>query len=85
MATERKLCGKSPLKKHGALSAVRTPDETVWSLRASDIYQGGENEPLDADRDVPAAFQSLDNEFAKNYLPVVALTVRAFSKTQTRP
>jgi len=22
------------------------PDETVWSLRASDIYQGGETEPL---------------------------------------
>ena len=37
--------GTSPSKKRDALSAVRTPDETVWSLRASDIYQGGENEP----------------------------------------
>ena len=59
----------SPSKKRDALSAVRTPDETVWgqrehsALRASDIYQGGENEPLPADRDVPAASPSLDNEY----------------------
>jgi hypothetical protein len=41
----------------------------VWGFRASDIYQGGETEPLQADRDLPAAFPSLDNESRKNYLP----------------
>jgi hypothetical protein len=45
------LGGTSPSRKPGtrlrvALSAVPTPDETVWSLRASDIYQGSETEPL---------------------------------------
>ena len=79
------LCRTSPLKKHGARSAVRTPDETVWGLRASDIYQGGETEPLPADRAYSAALQSLDNEFAKNYSEVVALSVRTSSKIQTRP
>jgi hypothetical protein len=34
---------------------------------------------------VPAASPSLDNEFAKNYPEVVALSVRASSKMQTRP
>jgi hypothetical protein len=57
----------------------------VWSHRASDIYQGGENEPLHADRAVPAAFTALDNEFQKNYLPLVAQTVRADSKMQISP
>ena len=32
----------SPSKKRDALSEVRTPDKSVWSLRASDIYKGGE-------------------------------------------
>ena len=41
----------------------------MWSHRASDIYQGGENEPLHADGAVPADLKSLDNEFQKNYLP----------------
>ncbi|HEY4720202.1 MAG TPA: hypothetical protein VII92_00030, partial [Anaerolineae bacterium] len=72
----------SPLKKHDALSAVRTPDETVWGFRASDIYQGGENEPLQADGAVSAAFKSLDNESQKNYLPVAAQSVRARIKMQ---
>ena len=30
----------SPWQKRDALFAVQTSDETVWSLRASDIYQG---------------------------------------------
>jgi hypothetical protein len=77
--------GTSPLKKHDALSAVRTPDETVWGFRASDIYQGGETEPLPADGAVSAAFQSLDNEFQKNYLPVEAQNVRAHLKMQIPP
>ena len=57
----------------------------MWSLRASDIYQGGENEPLPADGAVPAAFQALDNENAKNYLHVVALNVRAHVISQIYP
>ena len=57
----------------------------MWSLRASDIYQGGETEPLQADRDVPAAFKSLDNEFSKNYLHVVALNVCAHLISQIQP
>jgi hypothetical protein len=52
---------------------------------ASDIYQGGENEPPSADRACLALFQSLDNEFQKNYRQVVALSVRALSKTQIPP
>jgi tetratricopeptide (TPR) repeat protein len=47
-------------KKHAgqnALSAVPTPDETVWSLRASDIYQGGETEPRTLTETRPAALQ----------------------------
>ena len=57
----------------------------MWGLRASDIYQGGENEPLEADGAVSAAFQSLDNEFQKNYLPVAAQSVRAQIKLQIPP
>ncbi len=57
----------------------------MWSFRASDIYQGGENEPLEADGAVSAASQSLDNEFKKNYLPVVARNVRAQIKMQILP
>ena len=57
----------------------------VWGFRASDIYQGGENEPLEADGAVSAAFQSLDNEFQKNYLPVAAQSVRAQIKMQILP
>ena len=68
-----------------ALSAVRTPDETVWSLRASDIYQGGETEPIQSDGVVPAAFQSLDIESPKNYPHVVALNVRAHLNSQISP
>ena len=75
----------SPSIKRDAPRAVRTPDETVWGFRASDIYQGGETEPPHADRAVPAAFQSLDNEFEKNYLPVAAQGVRAHVKTQILP
>ena len=60
-------------------------DETVWSLRASDIYQVRENEPLSADGAVPAAFQLLDNEYEKNYLHVVALNVRAQLISQISP
>lgn len=73
------------MKKRDALSAVRTPDKTVWSLRASDIYQGGENEPLQADRDVPAGFQSLDSERQKIYLRVDALNVCAHFKIANSP
>ena len=79
------MVGKSPSIKRDALSAVRTPDETVWGFRASDIYQGGENEPLSADGAVPAAFPSLDNEYVKNYLHVVALNVRAHLISQISP
>ena len=43
----------------------------MWSLRASDIYQGGETEPTPADRACRAAYLSLDIEFAKNYREVV--------------
>ena len=75
----------SPSRKRDALSAVRTPDETVWGFRASDIYQGGEAEPLQADRAVLAAIKSLDNEPKKNYARVVALSVRAIPKTQICP
>jgi hypothetical protein len=57
----------------------------VWSLRASDIYQGGETEPIVLTERRLAAFPSLDNEFQKNYRQVVALIVRASSKTQTCP
>ena len=57
----------------------------MWSLRASDIYQGGENEPLPADRDVPAAFQSLDSERQKIYLRVDALNVCAHFKNANSP
>ena len=53
----------------------------MWGFRASDIYQGGENEPLQADRAVLAATKSLDNEFQKNYAPVVALNVCALHST----
>ncbi len=53
----------------------------MWSLRASDIYQGGETEPFQSDGAVPAAFQSLDNEFQKNYPLVVALNARAHLKS----
>ncbi|MBP85480.1 MAG: hypothetical protein CMJ64_01995 [Planctomycetaceae bacterium] len=49
----------------------------MWSLRASDIYQGGETEPFVADRAVPTAFASLDTKFPKNYSHVVALNVHA--------
>ena len=57
----------------------------MWGFRASDIYQGGETEPLQADRDVPAAFKSLDNESQKNYPHVVALNVRASSQIANSP
>ena len=57
----------------------------MWGFRASDIYQGGETEPLQADRDLPAAFPSLDNESPKNYLHVVALNVRAHLISQIQP
>ena len=57
----------------------------MWGFRASDIYQGGENEPLDADGAVSAAFKSLDNEFKKNYLLVAAQNVRAQIKMQILP
>ena len=57
----------------------------MWSLRASDIYQGGETEPLQADRDVPAAFMSLDTETSKNYLDVVALNVCDHLISQIQP
>ncbi len=61
---------KLPSSKRDALTAVRTPDKTVWghrdaSRRASDIYQGGENEPTQADRAVPSAHNSVDNESEK--------------------
>ena len=74
-----------PVEKRDALSAVRTPDETVWSLRASDIYQGGETEPFKLTETCPAAFQSLDNEFQKIYLRVEALNVCAHPKKQIQP
>jgi hypothetical protein len=74
-----------PVPKRDALSAVRTPDETVWSLRASDIYQGGETEPFQADGALPPAFPSLDTESPKNYLHVVALNVRAHLISQIQP
>jgi hypothetical protein len=57
----------------------------VWSLRASDIYQGGETEPYQSDGDVPAAVWSLDSESPKNYSPVVALTVRAYLTSTNSP
>jgi hypothetical protein len=57
----------------------------VWGFRASDIYQGGEIEPLQADRDVPTAFLSLDTEPTKNYPDVVALYVRAHPNSQIHP
>ena len=57
----------------------------MWGFRASDIYQGGENEPLDADGAVSAAFKSLDNEFKKNYLLVAAQNVCAHLKMQIHP
>jgi hypothetical protein len=57
----------------------------VWGFRASDIYQGGENEPLEADGAVSAAFQSIDNEFKKNYLAVGAQNVCAHVKMQILP
>lgn len=71
--------------KRDALSAVRTPDETVWSLRASDIYQGGETEPIQSDGVVPAALQSLDTGSQKNYPQVVARSVRAHRISQAPP
>ena len=57
----------------------------MWSLRASDIYQGGETEPLQSDGAVPAAFQSLDSESPKNYPHVVALDVRAHLNSANFP
>ena len=57
----------------------------MWSLRASDIYQGGETESLEADGAVPAALTSLDTETSKNYLQVVALKVRARLISQIHP
>ena len=74
-----------PVKKCGALSAVQTPDETVWGFRASDIYQGGETEPLMLTETVLAADNSLDIEFVKSYSQVVARNVRAHVKKQTHP
>ena len=74
-----------PVEKCDALSAVQTPDETVWGFRASDIYQGGETEPLMLTETVLAADKSLDTEFAKSYSQVVALNVRACVKKQTHP
>jgi hypothetical protein len=57
----------------------------VWSFRASDIYQGGETEPIQSDGAVPAAFQPLDTESPKNYPHVVALNVRAHLNPQISP
>ena len=54
----------------------------MWSFRASDIYQGGETEPIQSDGAVPAAFQQLDIESRKNYTHVVARNVRAHSNPQ---
>jgi len=56
-----------PVEKCDAQSAVQTPDKTVWGFRASDIYQGGETEPLMLTETVLAADNSLDTEFAKSY------------------
>jgi hypothetical protein len=72
----------SPSKKRDALSAVRTPDETTWSFRASDIYQGGENEPSKLTEICPAAIKPLDSEFEKIYHVVEALNVCAHLKKQ---
>ena len=52
----------------------------MWSLRASDIYQGGETEPRMLTEMCPAATNSLDNESPKNYAHVVALNVCASFK-----
>ena len=54
----------------------------MWGFRASDIYQGGENEPTQADREVPAAIKRLDIESEKPYLRAGALNVRAHIKKQ---
>jgi len=51
--------------------------------RASDIYQGGETEPLMLTETVLAADKSLDTEFAKSYSQVLALNVRAYVTKQT--
>jgi hypothetical protein len=57
----------------------------VWSLRASDIYQGGDTEPLLLTERAWQPSPSLDSESAKNYREAVALTVRASSKMQIHP
>ena len=57
----------------------------MWGFRASDIYQGGETEPLMLTETVLAADKPLDTEFAKSYSQVVALIVRAHIKKQTHP
>ena len=57
----------------------------MWGFRASDIYQGGETEPLMLTETVLAADKPLDTEFAKSYFKVVALNVRAPVKKQTHP
>ena len=36
---------KAPIGYASFVKIQATPDETVWSLRASDVYQGGESEP----------------------------------------
>ena len=53
----------------------------MWSLRASDIYQGGENEPPMLTETCLAAIRSLDNESAKIYLRVDALNVCAIHQS----
>lgn len=57
----------------------------MWSLRASDIYQGGETEPNMLTEPRQAAHKTLDNGYSKNYAQVVALNVRAHVKTQIQP
>ena len=57
----------------------------MWSLRASDIYQGGEKEPHTLTETRSAALKSLDSEPAKIYLRVRALNVRAHAVLQIPP
>ena len=50
--------------------------------RASDIYQGGENEPITADREVLVRIKDSDQRHSKNYPIVVALKLRALLISQ---
>ena len=57
----------------------------MWGFRASDIYQGGETEPLMLTETVLAADKSLDTEFAKSYFKVNGVDLKRLSRRRVSP